>query len=36
MFVGIYDIDCEIMANELDKIKFYSGTERKKMLKKII
>jgi len=33
MFVGIYDIDCEIMANILDKIDFYSGTERKKMLK---
>ncbi len=33
MFVGIYDIDCEIMASELDKIDFYSGTERKKMLK---
>tara|TARA_R110000824_G_scaffold299691_1_gene487738 strand:+ start:84 stop:650 length:567 start_codon:yes stop_codon:yes gene_type:complete len=34
MFVGIYDIDCEIMTNILDNIKFYSGTERKKMLKK--
>ena len=34
MFVGIYEIDCEIMKLELDKINFYSGTERKKMLKK--